>query len=164
MFNISQASEKDIPTIQSIADQTWWPTYSAFLSPDQIRYMLGIIYAAPRIKDDMATGSQTYILLTDESGAKAFASYGKRPEDPAVIKLHKLYVLPSEHEKGYGRALMEHVKNKVLEENIHTLDVNVNRHNPALRFYEKYGFKLLREEDIPIGNYWMNDFVLRMEF
>lgn len=164
MFNISQATEKDIPTIQDIADKTWWPTYSTFLSPDQIRYMLNTIYAAGTMKKEMATGSQTYLLLTDESGARAFASYAKRPEDPSVVKLHKLYVLPSVQEKGYGRALIEYVKNKLLKENIHTLDLNVNRYNPARFFYEKYGFRILREEDIPIGNYWMNDYVMRMEF
>jgi hypothetical protein len=143
MFTISEASEKDIPAIQEIADRTWWPTYSTFLSRDQIRYMLSTIYSTETMKKDMATAAQTFLLLTDESGVKAFASYGKRPEDPAVSKLHKLYVLPSVQEKGY---------------------LNVNRFNPARGFYERSGFKILREEDIPIGEYWMNDFVMRIEF
>ena len=164
MFNISEATERDIPTIQEIASRTWWVTYSTFVAPDQIDYMLRTIYAAETIKNDMATGAQTFLLLTNDSRAKAFAAFGKRPEDRTISKLYKLYVLPSAQEKGYGRALIEHVKNRLLKENIHTLDVNVNRHNPARFFYEKYGFKFLREEDIPIGTYWMNDFVLRMEF
>ena len=164
MFRITEATETDIPRIQRIAHTTWWPTYSGFVSEDQIRFMLQTIYSTETIKSEMAAGTQTFLLLTDNAGASAFASYGKRPDDPTVSKLHKLYVLPTAHGKGYGRALIQHVKNKLLQENIHTLDVNVNRHNPARHFYEKNGFKLVREEDIPIGNYWMNDFVLRIRF
>jgi diamine N-acetyltransferase len=164
MFNISDATEKDIPAIREIADKTWWPTYSHFLSHDQIRYMLDTIYAAETMKKDMDTGSQTFLLLTNESGAKAFASYGRRPEDPTVFKLHKLYVLPATQEKGYGRALIDEVKKRLLKENIHKLDLNVNRFNPARGFYEKAGFRILREEDIPIGKFWMNDYVMRIEF
>ena len=42
-----------------------------------------------------------------------------------------------------------------------TLDLNVNRHNKAKNFYEKMGFQVAYEEDIPIGKYWMNDYVMR---
>ena len=43
------------------------------------------------------------------------------------------------------------------------LDLNVNRYNySAQSFYEKFGFKVLKEEDIHIGGgYFMNDYVLR---
>jgi ribosomal protein S18 acetylase RimI-like enzyme len=42
--------------------------------------------------------------------------------------------------------------------------VNVNRHNKALHFYEKYGFKIIREEDIDIGEgYFMNDYVMELK-
>lgn len=41
------------------------------------------------------------------------------------------------------------------------LDLNVNRYNKARFFYEKVGFVIIKEEDIPMGEYWMNDFVMR---
>jgi ribosomal protein S18 acetylase RimI-like enzyme len=40
--------------------------------------------------------------------------------------------------------------------------LNVNRNNEAKEFYKKLGFKIIREEDIPIGQYWMNDYVMRL--
>jgi ribosomal protein S18 acetylase RimI-like enzyme len=43
-----------------------------------------------------------------------------------------------------------------------TLQLNVNRNNPAKIFYEKLGFAVLNEEDIDIGNgYFMNDYVMQ---
>jgi hypothetical protein len=94
MFNISSATEKDIQTIREIAERTWWPAYSPILSSEQIEYMLQTIYAAGSMKNDMAKGGQTFLLLKDEDGPQAFASYGRRTDEPMVYKLHKLYVVP----------------------------------------------------------------------
>lgn len=164
MITISQATLEDIPAIIDIAEKTWWPTYSKILSADQIRYMLEAIYSPSILRKQITDGSQTFLTLSDEGTIKGFASYSARGEEPAVCKLHKLYVLPAGQSKGYGQTLIKHILNKLLEANMHTLDLNVNRHNPARLFYEKIGFRILREEDIPIGPYWMNDFVMRIEF
>ena len=164
MFTISEATEDNLPLIRAIAEKTWWPTYSPFLQREQIRYMLDTIYGEDMMREAMASRSQTFIILRDENGPQGFAAFGPRPEDPQVYKLHKLYVLPTVQQKGCGRALIRYITNRLLQENIHTLDLNVNRSNPARWFYEKAGFRILREEDIPIGPFWMNDYVMRMEF
>lgn len=163
MFSVSEASERDISPIRDIAEKTWWPSYSSILSADQIRYMLDVIYAEETIRRQMVEGTQTYLVLRDEHGPQGFASYGRRADTPGVAKLHKLYVLPQRHGKGYGLALIDDIRNRLLKSGIYILDLNVNRHNPARGFYENAGFRVLREEDVPIGPYWMNDFVMRLE-
>jgi diamine N-acetyltransferase len=55
------------------------------------------------------------------------------------------------------------VAQKTLDAGKHTVDLNVNRHNKAKSFYEKMGFVVAYEEDIPIGSYWMNDYAMRKE-
>ena len=164
MFNICPATDEDIPAIVSLAEKTWWPTYSAILTPEQIRYMLDTIYAPETLRSQISGGGQTYLVLYANGELKAFASYSPRTDDAEVFKIHKLYVLPGNQGKGYGRALIETIKSRLSEKGIHKLDLNVNRYNPARHFYEKSGFRTIREEDIPIGPYWMNDYVMRLEF
>ena len=41
--------------------------------------------------------------------------------------------------------------------------LNVNRHNRAFHFYKACGYQLLQEIDIPIGPFWMNDYILRKQ-
>lgn len=163
MVKILQASPNDIPAIRSMAEETWWPTYSPILTFEQIRYMLDSIYAAEALRRTMENGSQTFIILHDERGPQGFASYGPKPDSPDVIKLHKIYVLPDNHGKGYGKLLIEEVKKRCLALKINTLDLNVNRYNKARSFYEKIGFQVIGEEDVPIGPYWMNDYIMRLE-
>ena len=164
MFIISEATVREIPIITDIAEKTWWPTYRHILTAAQMRYMLDAIYAPNLIEMQMMDGSQTYLILKDETGSQGFASYGQSPEASDRYKLHKLYVLLHNQSKGYGRALIEEVKRRLIRQNVHRLELNVNRHNPALKFYEHCGFTVIREEDVPIGPYWMNDYVMAMEF
>jgi diamine N-acetyltransferase len=163
MQKILRATPKDIPTIRSLAEETWWPTYSSIISVEQIRYMLDHIYSQQALETVIKDGTQTFIVLFDDKGAQGFASYGLKSEDREICKLHKLYVVPGNHGQGYGKSLMEEVKARAINLNATKLELNVNRHNPALRFYEKAGFKMLRQEDVPIGPYWMNDYVMRLD-
>ena len=164
MIKFIDAGIADIPTIQDIAEKTWWPAYSQIVTKEQIRYMLDTIYKAEKISETMVDGSQHYILLNNDFVSEGFAAFGRRNEDPAVYKLHKLYVLPQNHGKGYGRLLIEEVKRRLKSEKIGILDLNVNRYNDAKNFYEKLGFSVIRQEDVPIGPYWMNDYVMRLQF
>jgi diamine N-acetyltransferase len=163
MTSIVDATTSDIPVIQSIAEKTWWPTYSPILSSEQLSYMLAAIYSTEALKKAMTEKTQEFILLMEDQQPVAFAAYGARPTDPDVYKLHKLYVLPSAHGKGYGRKLLDEIAARLRSRNITKLDLNVNRFNPAKSFYERTGFKIIREEDVPVGPYFMNDYVMRME-
>lgn len=160
--SIRDAAIPDIELIRQLAEQTWWPTYTPLLTHEQVRYMLDTIYSAETLERVMKDGSQHFIILYDDRGPQGFASYGLRSGETNVFKLHKLYVLPDNQGKGYGRSLIEEVKRRIRRQNSHTLDLNVNRFNPAKSFYEKLGFRIIREEDISIGPYWMNDYVMRL--
>ncbi len=163
MYFIRPATVDDVEIIRQLAEKTWWPTYSPILEKEQIAFMLGEIYSVEKITSQLKNNTQSYLLLIEDDKPVAFAGYSPREENPEIYKLHKLYCLPETQGKGYGKILINEVINKTVEAGKHTLDLNVNRHNKAKSFYEKMGFVLAYEEDIPIGKYWMNDYVMRKE-
>ncbi len=164
MHHIREANINDVKAICEIAEQTWWHTYSPILSDDQIRYMLDTLYAPEVIHRQIRDKELTYLILSDDEAGAGFAGFCPRDENPEIYKLHKLYCLPQTQCKGYGKLLINQVINYVLNAGKHTLDLNVNRQNKAKSFYEKLGFSVIYEEDLPIGPYWMNDFVMRKTF
>lgn len=163
MYVIRNAKLSDVASIIDIAKRTWWPAYSPILAKEQITFMLDEIYSAERIASQIKNDSQTYLLLEEDDRPVAFAAYSPRDEDATIYKLHKLYCLPETQGKGYGRILIAEVIGKAMAETKHAVDLNVNRYNRAKSFYEKMGFTVVYEEDIPIGPYWMNDYVMRKE-
>lgn len=163
MVEIIEGNEGDIPSIVDIAEKTWRVTYASILSAEQLDYMLATIYGTSALTMVMRDRSQQFLLLKDNHGFQGFVAFGPRAEASEIFKVHKLYVLPENQGRGYGTILLEEVKKRLREKGITKLDLNVNRHNPAQHFYRKLGFHVIREEDIPIGPFWMNDYVMRLE-
>ena len=162
-MQIRVAAPEDALTIQQLAEAIWGPTYGPILEKEQIRYMLDHIYDLQSIRGQIERNEQTYLLLTEGEEALGFASYSARKENKDVYKLHKLYVLPGRQGSGYGKTLLEAVEDKVKQVRKEILELNVNKYNPAKTFYERLGYTVIYEEDIPIGPYWMNDYVMRKE-
>lgn len=160
MAEIRNASLIHIPLIQRLAEGSWWTTYSPILGEKQIRYMLDLLYSYDNLARVMNDGSQEFILLYEGNTAQGFAAYG--PHERGIVKLHKLYLLPENHGKGYGRMLLDELKNRLRAAGIHTITLNVNRYNTARSFYERQGFAITGEVDVPIGPYWMNDYVMTL--
>jgi GNAT superfamily N-acetyltransferase len=161
MYIIREATVNDAAVIIQIAETTWWAAYTPILEKGQIAFMLGEIYSVQIITDHIKTHTQTFLLLVEDGRPVAFAAYSPREEDAGIYKLHKLYCLPATQGKGYGKILIDTVIKEVLKAGKRTLHLNVNRHNKAKGFYEKQGFEVIYEEDIPIGPYFMNDYVMR---
>ena len=158
VFNIIKATTDNIPDIQEIINETWEPTYRNIISPAQIEYMHHEIYQTGALQKQMAEGQRFFILYLNEVPV-GFASYS--PHEGHTYKLNKLYLKPSYQGQGFGRLLIHHVEQDAQERGGKFLILNVNRHNNARQIYEQVGFKVIKEEDIPIGPYWMNDYVMQ---
>ena len=159
-ISIRQATLTDIPLIRQLAQGTWAPTYQHILSPEQLQFMFDEIYNPASLQQQLTERQHTFLLLFLNGEAAGFASFGLLQPEPAIYKLHKIYLLPTVQGRGAGKALLQAAETEVKNRNATALHLNVNRYNPALHFYQKQGYQIIREEDIPIGPYWMNDFVL----
>jgi GNAT superfamily N-acetyltransferase len=160
---IKKAEKKDIPVIIALAKATWEPTYRDILSKAQLDFMFNEIYSPSSLEAQMNDLGHTFLLLYQAGIPVGYASYSSKTEDNSVYKLQKLYLLPDLQGKGLGRVLINAVEEKVLEEGGNVVELNVNRYNPARAFYEHLGFAFYKEEDIPIGEFWMNDFIMRKD-
>ncbi|CAH0994975.1 putative N-acetyltransferase [Emticicia aquatica] len=156
------ATHKDIKVIREIANKTWFVTYEPILGKEQPQYMFDLIYSEEALAEQMNNG-QTFVLQLIDNQVVSFASYSEKDDKNKIYKLNKLYLNPDFQGGGFGRKILEEVENQLTKLGVKTLDLNVNRFNKARFFYEKVGFKMLLEEDIPIGPYWMNDYVMRKE-
>ena len=158
--SIKVASIEDIPAIVKIAYDTWFVTYQDVISQAQIEYMFGEMYTPESIYKQMDFYKHTFLILYQAEMPIGFASYGKLEEPINTYKLHKLYLLPSEQNSGFGRILLNEVEKEVAGLGADYLHLNVNRKNPALSFYEKLGYEIIETVDIPFAEFWLNDYVL----
>jgi ribosomal protein S18 acetylase RimI-like enzyme len=155
---IREAKKDDISLINAMAKKIWPVTYRAILSPEQLAYMLGLLYSPNALQKQFDSG-HNFLIAEEDDQPIAFADYSLLKD--SIYKLHKIYVLPNQQGKGIGKLLIEHVIQKIKEQKATALLLNVNRFNKAKGMYERLGFTVIGEEDIDIGKgYFMNDYVM----
>jgi diamine N-acetyltransferase len=159
-LSIRLAELDDINAIGFLAQQIWPEAYGHILSEEQLEYMLGLFYSPAALRRQMLEDKHSFLMVEDNEEPIGFASWSPLA-DPGVYKLHKLYVLPRNQGKGMGKTILNFIFEDIT--GARALQLNVNRQNKALQFYEKMGFSIIREEDIDIGNnWWMNDYVMEI--
>jgi ribosomal protein S18 acetylase RimI-like enzyme len=156
---------KDFGTIRQIAFETWPVAYGNIVTQDQLDYMLEKIYNITSLQHQQENLGHRFIIAVDENNiATGFASFSIYENQNNHHRLHKLYVLPNQQQKGIGKLLLEAIYSEIKKNGNGSIELNVNRYNNALAFYQKLGYEILKEEDIDIGEgFYMNDYVMFKE-
>ena len=158
MIRIEEASINDLEIIHQLAHDIWWPTYKNFISEEQITFMLDKMYATSALKNQIEEGN-IFLILYINTEAKGFACFSNTAMDQ-VYKLQKLYLLPDQQGKGTGKLLLSEVEEKVKKLGAKALILNVNRGNKAQYFYQKLGYQITEEVDIPYFHFVLNDYIM----
>ncbi len=157
-IKISIVDESYIPVIQQIAHETWRPTYGNLLTEEQSVFMLAMMYSEEALKSQFSNCIFQILYFNDKPVGFSCLEFFNID----YSKLHKIYFLPETQGRGLGKVMIDEVAEKARELGSKSLILNVNRNNKAQFFYEKLGFKIIKEEDIDIGNgFWMNDYVMQ---
>ncbi|GAA0878414.1 GNAT family N-acetyltransferase [Algoriphagus jejuensis] len=163
MVHIRKLAKEELPKVQSIAHRTWPSTFGEILSPQQIEYMLEMMYDLPVLETQQEKG-HTFLLAEEIEKELGFAGFEMNHAGQAKAKLHKIYLLPEAQGKGVGKALIQEVVERAKEAGQTSLLLNVNKFNQkAIDFYARIGFVEIYKEVIDIGSGYVMDDVV-MEF
>ncbi len=160
-YSIRLATIADIELIRSLCLKVWPQTYASIISQEQIEFMLEKMYSPSSLVNQLNEGAQ-FLVLYNQTEPVGFASY--QVITPTRCKLHKLYVAISEQGKGGGGFLMNYIIALCKQKGAQFLELQVNRQNKAVSFYEKLGFYKRETADFDIGNgFFMNDYIMQID-
>jgi len=159
-MQILQASKNQLPIIQDLAYKIWPNAYAEILAEAQLDFMLENFYSIDSLENQLEN-NHIFLLAEDDGVYYGFASYEINCKEQGKTKLHKIYVLPNTQKNGVGKMLLESVEKAAQKALNKYLFLNVNKYNNAKNFYEKFEFKIIKEEMIDIGQgYVMDDYVM----
>ncbi len=160
-MSIRRATLNDIEAIQQVANETWPITFESILSPVQIDYMLNWMYNSEILGKTIQLENNVFWLYEIENKVVAFTGIEHNYQSEAITRIHKIYVSPEAQGQKIGLKLIQHIEQEALKHNSSRLNLNVNRFNNAVKFYEHIGFQIIDEENIDIGNgFLMEDYVM----
>ena len=158
MIRIEKATFSEAKIIHELAHQIWLPSYRDILSQQQIDFMLDKSYSIQALEHAIGSGTDYFILYQEDGQALGFIAI--RPHRDH-LRIEKLYLLPRTQGQGQGRRLIDFAAEKAKQQGLSALELNVNRGNPAFAFYQKVGFRVIRQVDIPYFGFVLNDYVMR---
>jgi len=160
-MEIRHVSKDDLWQVRELALQIFPTTYQEIVEPEQIDYMMDLFYTPENLRKQFESG-QVFLIIYAEGKASGYASYTPLNED-GEYKLNKIYVDTRLQGKGLGRILLSDVISRVRNAGGNSLQLNVNRFNKAVGFYQSMGFVLKKEELLDIGRgYFMDDYVMEI--
>ena len=169
-LKITRAELKDIPTIQQLANVAFRHTYAKILQPQQMDYMLDMMYGTDSLIPQVTAPGKEFYLAEYQGTLCGYASFEFEKmlnNETPQYHLQKLYLEPQFHGNGLGKELFDFIvsRMKELSPNGFRLELNVNRYNKTVTFYEHLGLYRSREGDFPIGNgYYMNDYIYALDY
>jgi ribosomal protein S18 acetylase RimI-like enzyme len=168
-YKVERAGEEDLQLVHNMAEIVFRHTYREILSPEQMEYMMDWMYSMPSLRRQIEDGHVYHIAWKDgvPCGYVSVQPEGRTENGRMLFHLQKIYVLPSEQGSGLGRLLFDTALDHMRREaggRPASLELNVNRNNPAIGFYQHLGMKILRQGDFHIGNgFYMNDFIMGID-
>lgn len=163
-IEITEASTADLSEIQTIAGIAFPHTYAPILSQEQIDYMMKWMYSTSSLTKQMQDESTTFFIARTQAKPVGFINI--RPDGKDLYHIEKIYILPDFQKKHIGALLFAKAKDyaKQSNNNVHLrIQLNVNRSNPAVSFYQKIGMHVAETVDKEIGNgFQMNDYIMEI--
>ena len=158
-LSVRPATPADIPVIRDLALRTWPTTFAEILAPEQIDYMLALMYSPEALAEQMGPRGHRFLIAQTADGPVGYLAY-ELDYRPRVAKVHKLYVLPDTQGHGVGRELLNAASARAVAARQTHLRLDVNYRNPATGFYERMGFTKVAEHTTDIGEgFLMEDYV-----
>ena len=146
--------------VRRIADDVWPKTFREILSPEQIVYMMKMMYAPEVMEKELVSGIHFRAAFVEgtAAGYTSWAPYAI----PGTAKLHKVYLLQEFQGRGIGSAMLADAAEQARKAGFTRLRLNVNKHNArARRAYFRNGFIDVEAVKIDIGHgFFMDDFVM----
>lgn len=164
MITFRKAELVDTPLIEELAQEIFRHTYREILSQEQTDYMMEWMYSQQSLKRQIGEEGHIYHIAYYDGEAVGYFSVQQQGE--RLWHLQKIYLRSRMQGKSVGKQMFLKAVEYIRENSTlpATIELNVNRNNPAVAFYEKMGMHKASQGDFPIGNgYYMNDYIMAME-
>ena len=158
---IVSAEAEHLEEISTLAGHIWREYFPGIISLEQIEYMLSQGYTLEVLSHEILAQGISYDRMLLGSELIGFASYGPA-QSLGEVKLHKLYLAPEFHGKGYGSKFLRHVEATARSRDYRTLVLTVNKNNDqAISSYKRNGFVVHDSVVVDIGSgFVMDDYVM----
>ena len=146
-----------------MAIDIWHECFEGVISDEQIDYMLENFQSFASIKKQVGSENYEYFNFVLDGTRIGYFAVAAQPDN--TMMLSKLYMYKEYRGNGYAKKAFEFIKDLARQKGCKSIWLTVNRHNyGAMKVYEAFGMKVIREQVTDIGNgFVMDDYVYSID-
>lgn len=149
---------QQLAVVADLAREIWYEYYVSLIGCAQVDYMVSKFQSTEAMAQQLREGYEYFLAQKDGKSI----GYCALQAEPQSLFLSKLYLLRDARGAGTGRVCMEFIEQLARRRGLKLLWLTVNKGNPAVKAYERLGFRIAADLVMDIGGgFVMDDF--RME-
>lgn len=164
---ISTATVNDIKLLQDIGRKTFYETFSAGNSQENMTKYLEEEFSEEKLMSELNNEhSEFYFAVIDDKVVGYlklnFGSSQTELQDSTSLEIERIYVLQECHGKKVGQVLYEKAMQVAVDKKVNYVWLGVWEENPrAIRFYQKNGFVEFDKHIFRLGDDEQTDIMMK---
>lgn len=166
---IRYATKDDAALIADISRQTFYDTFAADNSPEDMEKFLSEQFTKGRLMLEVGSAGNEFLLAYKNDAVAGYAKLreGKVPVELKgrnLLEIARLYVLKEFLGERVGAQLMQHCLDIAKAKGKEVVWLGVwEKNQRAINFYHKFGFEKFGELDFLLGNDLQRDWMMKKE-
>ena len=169
-IDIKRATLSDIEQLQKIGRQTFFETFSAGNTEENMNKYLEDGFSSQKVTAELNNPHSEFYCATLDGNVIGYLklNFGKSQtelQDDKALEIERIYVLKESHRKKVGQLLYEKAMEIAKEKNAEYVWLGVWEENPrAIIFYKKNGFIEFDRHIFKLGNDEQTDIMMKKVF
>ncbi|MEY3420113.1 MAG: hypothetical protein RIR48_393 [Bacteroidota bacterium] len=168
-INIQRVTKDDIYSLQKLGTQTFYESFSAGNTEDNISKYLEEGFSINKLTDELDNVNSEFYFATFDNKIIGYLklnfgqSQTEMKEDNA-LEIERIYVLKAYHGKNVGQVLLEKSIHIARQKGLDFIWLGVWEENSrAIHFYKKNGFVEFDKHIFKLGNDMQTDIMMKLK-
>ncbi|MBK6860754.1 MAG: GNAT family N-acetyltransferase [Saprospiraceae bacterium] len=167
-MEFKKAHVDDLEMLCTISVQTFRDAFYDLNNPVDITQYMERAFSPMQLKYELELSQSEFVFLLHRNEPIAYYKTNLSPKqtdinDPDSIEIERIYVCKEHQNKQYGLLMLNHICNQALQNpTIRYIWLGVwDQNKSAIRFYERFGFKLFSSHPFLMGTDPQTDLLMR---
>ncbi len=168
-IEIQKVTLNDIDQLQKIGRQTFYETFSAGNSEENMTKYLDVGFSLEKLTTELSDNNAEFYFATLDNNVIGYLklNFGQSQtelQDDKALEIERIYVLKDFHGKSVGQILYDKAIHIARQKNADYVWLGVWEENPrAINFYKKNGFVEFDKHVFKLGNDEQTDIMMKLK-
>ena len=165
-----KVSIDELELLRNLSIQTFRDAFYHLNNPADIELYMAEAFSTSQLKYELELSQSNFVFLVEAGKPIAYYKTNLSPKqsdinDPTSLEIERIYVSKAHQNKQYGQLLLNHIcKHAIQIPTIKFIWLGVwDQNKSAIRFYERFGFKIFDSHPFLLGTDPQTDLLMRYD-